>query len=527
MEVPVRGRFLGDILVLSGPGTENEGAMNRHWIVGPVVVLLTGMASGHATDPPPQEPPGGRPLDAWVRQLRDADARGRRQAARALGRIGPGAAAAVPVLIQAFRRNDPGRPPGARQSPGVDRPSRRPGADSSTAGQGSESPGRGRGGAGRGRPAGRPRTDRGDRRPAARPPATGRHGPRTPWPRGRGGRPRLGSHAPRSGLQHAEPGRRGPEFDRPSRRPRPGRGGKGAGSGSSASRPPMPFPGSAGRMRPFPPWPRCYGTGPTPTWRLAAATALSGIGPTCVPALVEALKDPSPAVRADAAYGLTHLSFAARAAVPALAVALRDEDAQVRERASEALGSIGPAAVPALIAATPGRAARRPPTGRRSTEPNRPRGCGPPSRPSWHRFEIGTAWSGCGPPRPSGGLPGTRRSPRPGRSPARRATGRPPRGRPDTDRDRPRGAGGRPRPHRGAPRRGPRGPRGVPFCPGADWPRGAGGRPRPHRHAGGSAAPGIYPFRRCGHQAPPPLLLPRSPASWATSDRGRGPPPPP
>ena len=65
--------------------------MNWHWIAGPVVVLLTGMAAGRATESPPQQPPGGRSLDAWVRQLRDADARGRRQAARALAQLGPGA----------------------------------------------------------------------------------------------------------------------------------------------------------------------------------------------------------------------------------------------------------------------------------------------------------------------------------------------------------------------------------------------------------------------------------------------------
>ena len=76
--------------------------MNRRWIMGPVVIL-TGVISGRASGAPPQEPAAsGRPLDAWVRQLRDAEVRGRRQAARALGQMGPAARPAVTALAQAL-----------------------------------------------------------------------------------------------------------------------------------------------------------------------------------------------------------------------------------------------------------------------------------------------------------------------------------------------------------------------------------------------------------------------------------------
>jgi len=66
------------------------------------------------------------------------------------------------------------------------------------------------------------------------------------------------------------------------------------------------------------------------------------------PALMAALRDPSPERRASAARSLGTLSAAAAPAVPSLVVALRDRDAEVRVAAAWALGDVGTAAAPAL-----------------------------------------------------------------------------------------------------------------------------------------------------------------------------------
>lgn len=91
-------------------------------------------------------------------------------------------------------------------------------------------------------------------------------------------------------------------------------------------------------------------------WNVAdtAADALARIGDAAVPALIEGLADPSPAVRAQAARALARMGPKGHAAVPALILALEDETAAVRVNAARALGQIGPEAqeaVPALIRA--------------------------------------------------------------------------------------------------------------------------------------------------------------------------------
>ncbi len=79
-----------------------------------------------------------------------------------------------------------------------------------------------------------------------------------------------------------------------------------------------------------------------------------GDRPTAVPALVGALDDRDPEVRAAAAGALGALGGAAEPAVPGLAGSLRDEQEAVRTAAAAALGALGPrsrAAAPALFAA--------------------------------------------------------------------------------------------------------------------------------------------------------------------------------
>ncbi|HEX5497809.1 MAG TPA: HEAT repeat domain-containing protein [Thermomicrobiales bacterium] len=89
-------------------------------------------------------------------------------------------------------------------------------------------------------------------------------------------------------------------------------------------------------------------------WNVAdtAADALARIGEAAVPALIEGLADPNPAVRAQAARALARMGPKGHAAVPALILALEDEHESVRLNAARALGQIGPdaqEAVPALI----------------------------------------------------------------------------------------------------------------------------------------------------------------------------------
>lgn len=62
--------------------------------------------------------------------------------------------------------------------------------------------------------------------------------------------------------------------------------------------------------------------------------------PFLLPTLIDALKDPSPEVRATAASALECMYAEALSAIPALQAALRDPDANVRSRARQALNSI-------------------------------------------------------------------------------------------------------------------------------------------------------------------------------------------
>ncbi len=62
--------------------------------------------------------------------------------------------------------------------------------------------------------------------------------------------------------------------------------------------------------------------------------------PEVLPALIEALKDPSPAIRRQVANALGNLGPSAEAAVPALVATTRDPDDWVRHQAFEALKKI-------------------------------------------------------------------------------------------------------------------------------------------------------------------------------------------
>jgi HEAT repeat protein len=86
--------------------------------------------------------------------------------------------------------------------------------------------------------------------------------------------------------------------------------------------------------------------------RAAAVQALGRIGSAAVPALTEALDDPSKHIRRQALCALERLGRAACPAIPALAHCLQDPEVRVRAGAVLALGAIGPeaaGAVPSLI----------------------------------------------------------------------------------------------------------------------------------------------------------------------------------
>jgi HEAT repeat protein len=72
-----------------------------------------------------------------------------------------------------------------------------------------------------------------------------------------------------------------------------------------------------------------------------------------IPALIKAVKDPTPKVREEAIFALANIGQSAKEAVPALLQALKDENKLVRIQAVGCLGCIGPhaeVAVPALTA---------------------------------------------------------------------------------------------------------------------------------------------------------------------------------
>ena len=84
----------------------------------------------------------------------------------------------------------------------------------------------------------------------------------------------------------------------------------------------------------------------TPEVRRCAVEALGRIGPAAMPALLNALGDQEEGVRRCAVEALGRIG---PAAMPALLNALGDQEEGVRRRAVEALGRIGPAAMPALL----------------------------------------------------------------------------------------------------------------------------------------------------------------------------------
>jgi HEAT repeat protein len=90
--------------------------------------------------------------------------------------------------------------------------------------------------------------------------------------------------------------------------------------------------------------------------RAAAGRALGKIGPEAepaIPALMRAIQDPVMIVRMGAAIGLGGIGLKAKEAIPALAETLQsqNEDHNVKREAAEALGKMGPEAVPALTKA--------------------------------------------------------------------------------------------------------------------------------------------------------------------------------
>ena len=76
--------------------------------------------------------------------------------------------------------------------------------------------------------------------------------------------------------------------------------------------------------------------------RNSAVDALVRIGPSAIPALIDALKDEDAGVRAEAAYTIGEIGTPAKEAAPALTVALKDEHGLVRRLAAEALRTIDP-----------------------------------------------------------------------------------------------------------------------------------------------------------------------------------------
>jgi len=82
----------------------------------------------------------------------------------------------------------------------------------------------------------------------------------------------------------------------------------------------------------------------------AAADALGRIGPAAVPALIEALRSPAAPARQKAAEVLGRMGTDAKEATPELIRLLDDPDEEVRKAATRTLGRIGPPASDAVPA---------------------------------------------------------------------------------------------------------------------------------------------------------------------------------
>lgn len=96
--------------------------------------------------------------------------------------------------------------------------------------------------------------------------------------------------------------------------------------------------------------PAQYTLKPLENWteQEAAAEALGRIGPAALPQLVELLRSPQAEVRLIAAQVIARMGSDAREAVPALIPLLNDPDERVRKAATRTLGRIGPEAAAAV-----------------------------------------------------------------------------------------------------------------------------------------------------------------------------------
>jgi hypothetical protein len=81
-----------------------------------------------------------------------------------------------------------------------------------------------------------------------------------------------------------------------------------------------------------------------------AADALGRIGPPAVPALRQALQSTDPEVRLNAVQVLARMGPDAKDAVPDLVALLDDPDERIRKAAARTLGRIGPESAPAVPA---------------------------------------------------------------------------------------------------------------------------------------------------------------------------------
>jgi HEAT repeat protein len=96
--------------------------------------------------------------------------------------------------------------------------------------------------------------------------------------------------------------------------------------------------------------PAQYSLKPLEQWteQEAAADALGRIGPSAIPQLIELLKSPEPDVRLIAAQVLARMGSDAKDAVPHLIPLLKDRDERIRKAAARTLGRIGPDAAAAV-----------------------------------------------------------------------------------------------------------------------------------------------------------------------------------
>jgi hypothetical protein len=96
--------------------------------------------------------------------------------------------------------------------------------------------------------------------------------------------------------------------------------------------------------------PAQYSLKPLEHWteQEAAAEALGRIGPAALPQLIELLRSPQADVRLLAAQVIARMGSDAKDAVPALIPLLKDPDERVRKAATRTLGRIGPDASAAV-----------------------------------------------------------------------------------------------------------------------------------------------------------------------------------